>query len=118
MTDISWLRALDCPLLQPNAEDVDPLSQRLVQRLLELALLKQGSDELAKSLLDEIAAALRAEQATVWEVQPEPKARWSYLRRGGKPDPIAAHIWRMCWIANQACPPDPVQSYRPWRQRA
>ncbi len=92
MSDISWLRAVDCPLLQPNAEDVDPLGQRLVQRLLELALLKQGSDELAKALLEEIAAALRAEQATVWEAQPEPKPRWSFLRHGGKPDPIARSV--------------------------
>jgi hypothetical protein len=38
MSDLVWLRDVDCPLLQPSAEDVDPLSQRLVQRLLEMAL--------------------------------------------------------------------------------
>ena len=86
MSDITWLRAVDCPLLQPNAEEVDPLGQRLLQRLLELALCHRGSESLAKALLEEIAAALRADQTTIWEAQPEGKVRWSHLRRGGRPD--------------------------------
>jgi transcriptional regulator with GAF, ATPase, and Fis domain len=88
MSDPTWLRAAECPLLQPNAEAVDPAGQRLIQRLLELALCKQGSDDLAKLLLEEIASALRADQATIWEALPEAKARWSHLRRGGRPDRV------------------------------
>jgi transcriptional regulator with GAF, ATPase, and Fis domain len=81
-----WLRAVDCPLLQPGAEGAEPLGQRLVQRLLELALPAFGSDESAKSLLEEIGAALRADQATIWEAFPEWKPRWSHLRRGARPE--------------------------------
>ena len=97
MSDIAWLRAVDCSLLQSNAEDVDPLGQRLLQRLLELALFQhttkaRGSDALAKALLEEISAALRADQTTIWEAQPEGKARWSYLRRGGRPDPMSRQL--------------------------
>src|SRR5438128_4640909 len=88
MSDVVWLRAVDCPLLQPNPEEVEPVSQRLVQRLLELALLKQGCGELAKCLLEEIASALRADQATIWAAHPEWQARWSHLRRGGRPDNV------------------------------
>jgi Nif-specific regulatory protein len=65
------------------------MGQRLIQRLLELALYKHGSDELAKILLEEIASALRADQATIWEALPEAKARWSHARRGGRPDRVA-----------------------------
>ena len=75
MSTAQWLRAVDCPLLQPNAEDVDPLGQRLIQRLLELALLGHGTEELAKSLLEEIASALRADQAAIWVAHPEWQAR-------------------------------------------
>src|SRR5438270_13190837 len=92
MSDRIWLRAVDCPLLQPGAEPVDPLGQRLIQRLLELALLKQGSEEVAKSLLEETASALRADQATIWEALPEPTVRWSQLRRGGRPDQVPRQL--------------------------
>src|SRR5438128_10385280 len=88
MSDGTWLRAIDCTLLQPGAEDVDPQSQKMIQRLLEMALMKQGSAELAKALLEEIAAAMRADQAIVWEAQPSVTARWHYVRRGGRPDPM------------------------------
>ena len=86
MNDTVWLRAADCPLLQFSAEEVDPLGQRLVQRLLEVALLKQGSDEAARALLEEIAGSLRADQATLWEALPEWKARWSHSRRALRND--------------------------------
>ena len=89
MPDIAWLRAVDCSLLQPSAEQVDPLAQRLIQRLMEIALFHRGSDALAKAMLEEIAAALRADQAVIWELQPEAKARWFHLRRGAKPDAAA-----------------------------
>ncbi len=59
MTEISWLRAVDCSLLQPSADEVDPLAQRLIQRLMEIALFQRGSDALAKAMLEEVAAALR-----------------------------------------------------------
>jgi Nif-specific regulatory protein len=88
MSDVIWLRAVDCPLLQPSAEQVDAVGQRLIQRLLELALCKLGSDELAKALLEEIVTALRADQAAIWEALPELKARWSFLRRGSRPDNV------------------------------
>src|SRR5438093_7516164 len=80
-----WLKAVDCPLLQPNAES-DPLARRLVQRLLEIARFKTGSDELAKALLEEIAFAVRAEQAGVWEATPQWQPRWQTLRRGTRGD--------------------------------
>ena len=89
MSDISWLRAVDCPLLQPGADDVDPAAQRLIQRLMEIALFRRGSDALAKAMLEEVAAALRADQATIWEIHEDAKPRWFRLRRGTKPDAVS-----------------------------
>src|SRR4051794_20916239 len=83
MTSPLWLRAVDCSLLQPGA-DADSAALRLVQRLLELALLPQGSDELAKAMLEEIAGMLRADPVGVWEAAPQWQARWQHGRRGIK----------------------------------
>jgi Nif-specific regulatory protein len=83
MADTLWLRAQDCPLLQADA-DADALSLRLVQRLLELALVPQGSEELARAMLEEIAGALRADQAAVLEPTPEWHVRWQHVRRGAR----------------------------------
>ena len=79
-----WLRATDCSFLKTEAE-ADPLALRLVQRLLELALSKQGSGELAGVLLEEIASALRADQAAICEAMPEWQVRWHHARRGARP---------------------------------
>jgi transcriptional regulator with GAF, ATPase, and Fis domain len=77
----AWLRAADCPLLQPQAE-AEPLALRLVQRLLELALVRRGSEETAAALLEEIAAALQADAAGVWEMAPAWKPLWQHVKRG------------------------------------
>jgi Nif-specific regulatory protein len=82
MTSAQWLRAPDCALLQADAEAADPLGLRLLQRLLELALSRQGSDDLARPLLDEIGSALRADMAVVVEAAPEFQPRWQFNRRG------------------------------------
>jgi Nif-specific regulatory protein len=82
MTGVHWLRAVDCPLLQPAGDDVDPAALRLVQQLLELALMRQASDEMAPALLQEVASALRAESAGVWEATPAWAPHWQYLRPG------------------------------------
>lgn len=78
----TWLRAADCPLLKFDAEDVAPLSLRLVQRLLEISLMKQSSDELAAAMLEEVGSVLRADFAAVAEATPEWQMRWHYSRRG------------------------------------
>src|SRR5262245_31783796 len=82
-----WLRATECPLLQAEAEG-DPLALRLVQRLLELSLTRQGSDDTARGLLEEMAPALRADQAAVCEASPQWQARWQYSRRGTRVDAL------------------------------
>lgn len=96
MSAPTWLRAVDCPLLQPQANDVDPMAQRMLQRLLELALFKNGSDELARALLEEIAAGLRADQASIWEAAPDWQPRWSHIRPGAKaaapPRPLLGEV--------------------------
>jgi Nif-specific regulatory protein len=96
MSEIRWLRAVDCPLLQPSAEEVDPVSQRGVQRLLELALLKQSAEELAKSILEEISTTLGADQAAIWVADPEWRARWSHrvraARADGPPRPLLGEV--------------------------
>ncbi len=84
MSNAIWLRASECPLLQTEA-DADAQGLRLVQRLLEIALTRHGSDELARVLLEEIGLALRADQAVVCEATPEWKARWQFTRRGARP---------------------------------
>src|SRR5262245_41093029 len=76
-----WLRAADCPLLQPQAE-AEPLALRLVQRLLALALVRRGANETATALLEEIAAALQADAAGIWEMSPACRPLWQYIKRG------------------------------------
>jgi Nif-specific regulatory protein len=80
-----WLKAVDCPLLQPDADGADPLALRLVQRLLEFALAQQSSADFARTLLEEIGSALRADQAAVLEAVPEWLMRWQFVRRGARP---------------------------------
>jgi transcriptional regulator with GAF, ATPase, and Fis domain len=84
MTKSLWLRPADCPLLQPDAENVDPVALRLVQRLLEIPLTRQGSEALARAALEEIAGAVRAEQATILEAMPEWQPRWVHGRRAAR----------------------------------
>ncbi|MCI0376258.1 MAG: sigma-54-dependent Fis family transcriptional regulator [Gemmataceae bacterium] len=83
---IVWLSPADCPLLQPQSDNADASSLRLVQRLLELALYKQGTEETAKTLLEEIASCLRADLAAVFEAMPEWQCRWQHARRGLRPE--------------------------------
>ena len=75
-------RAIDCPLLQSAGADADPAALRLVQHLLELALLHHASDDLAPALLQEIATTLRADHAGVWEATPAWVLRWQHARAG------------------------------------
>lgn len=84
MSEITWLKAADCPLLQADAE-ADPTALRLVQRLLEMSLAQQGRDALARAALEEIVVAVRADQAAVLEASPSWQPRWQYLRRGVRP---------------------------------
>lgn len=76
-----WLRAADCPLLQPQAQ-ADSRALRWLQRLLERALVCQDSSQLAAALLEEIAAALQADSAAIWELAPAWRSVWRYARRG------------------------------------
>jgi len=75
------LRAIDCPLLLPQA-DADPAALRMVQRLLEIALSQAGVEATARTLLEEAAAALRADGAAVWEAAPEWKPLWQHVKPG------------------------------------
>jgi len=77
-----WLRAIDCPLMQPTNDDVDVAALRLMQRLLEITLLRQSSSEIAEALLPEIAAQLRADHVGVWEATPSWKLQWHFARPG------------------------------------
>src|ERR1700675_350794 len=81
MTTHLWLRPSDCPLLQADADNVDPVALRLVQRLLEVPLTKLGSDALAKAALEEIGGAVRAEHAAILEATPEWQPRWTHGAR-------------------------------------
>ena len=86
MKESTWLRAVDCPLLQPSA-DVQCDALRAVQRLLELALTGGASDERTKALLEEVAAVLRADQAGIWEATPDwqPRTRRHWTTRSRSP---------------------------------
>src|SRR5262245_26886627 len=84
MASTNWLRAVECPLLQTDAKSADPQGLRLLQRLLELSLNKQGSDNLPELLLEEVGSALRADGAAIVEATPAWQVRWQFLRRGGK----------------------------------
>ncbi len=81
MTGTQWLRAVDCPLLQPGADD-GAVGLKLVQRLLEQALARNGSDAVADTLLQEIGTQLRADHVAVWEAPPEWRPRWQSARPG------------------------------------
>jgi Nif-specific regulatory protein len=82
-----WLRPAECSLLQADADHVDPVALRLVQRLLEIPLMHQSSEPLAKAALEEIAGAIRAETAAILEAAPEWQARWLHGRRPVRPGP-------------------------------
>jgi transcriptional regulator with GAF, ATPase, and Fis domain len=82
MTTAVWLRTNECPLLQVDAEVADPAALRLVQRILEIPLHHQGSDALAKAALEEIAGAVRADQAVILEATPDWQAHWTHGRGG------------------------------------
>ena len=77
-----WLRANDCPLLQHADDGADVGRLRLVQRLLEIALMRQSASDAAQTLLPEIAAQLRADYAGVWEATPSWQVRWQFARPG------------------------------------
>jgi Nif-specific regulatory protein len=55
-----------------------------VQRLLELIVLTQGSDALARQMLEEIDGVLRADSASVLEA-PNWSACWQHVRPGARP---------------------------------
>jgi Nif-specific regulatory protein len=84
-TEPLWLRGIDCPLLQPDPDAADPAALRLVQRLLELALVQHDADGLARVLLEEVAGVLRADEAAVVEGPLPWRPRWHYLRRCARP---------------------------------
>src|SRR5436190_1116065 len=77
-----WLRALECPLLQHADDGVPITSMRLVQRLLEIAMMRQSVGDVAQALLQEIAGQLRADYAGVWEATPTWQVRWNFTRPG------------------------------------
>ena len=77
-----WLRAIDCPLLQHADDGVDVVLLRLVQRLLEIAVMRQTSDDVAQTLLAEVAVQLRADHVGIWEATPTWLLRWHHARPG------------------------------------
>ncbi|MBI1832054.1 MAG: sigma 54-interacting transcriptional regulator, partial [Planctomycetes bacterium] len=79
-----WLRATDCPLLQHADDSVDLAQLRLVQRLLEIAMLRQTSADIAQTLLPEIAVQIRADYVAVWEATPAWQVLWQYSRPGSR----------------------------------
>ena len=81
-----WLRATECPLLQNADDGVDVPRLRLVQRLLEIAMLRQTSEEVTQALLPEVAAQLGAEHIGIWEATPTWQLRWRYARPGTRAD--------------------------------
>jgi Nif-specific regulatory protein len=85
MNDTLWLQPAACPLLKPAVASVDPAALRLVQRLLELSLPRQSGHDLAMNLLEEITGVLRADQAAVFEPEPDWHPRWQHIRRGAWP---------------------------------
>src|SRR5204863_376666 len=52
--------------------------------LLEIAMLRQSSDDVAQTLLAEIAVQLRADHVGVWEATPTWVLRWHYARPGSR----------------------------------
>jgi Nif-specific regulatory protein len=113
MTNLLWMRPSDCSLLQADAAEVDPVALRLVQRLLEIPLTRQGAEAVALAALAEIAAAVQAEQAAVLEATPQWQVVWAQGRRPGRQ---AADPWPRTLLgevldreAAAACPPAPPQ---------
>jgi Nif-specific regulatory protein len=90
MPDFPWLPASECPLLRPEAEAA-PGELRRVQRFLELTLSPQGTESLARTLLEEIGRVLRADLAAILEA-PNWSVCWQYVRPGAKLPP--AHLPR------------------------
>lgn len=86
---------------------------RLLQRLLELSLNKQSSENLPDLLLEEIGSALRADGAAIVEAMPAWQVRWQFLRRGAKkfgnlPAPLLSEV--LDREAGAAVPPGQEQS--------
>ncbi len=77
-----WLRAPDCTLLQPANDEVEVTLLRVVQRLLEIAMVRHSSDEVAQALLAEVAAQLRADHVGIWDATPTWTLRWHFARPG------------------------------------
>src|SRR5262245_55500222 len=99
MSNPVWLRPADCALLQGSA-DTDagnPVALRLVQRLLELPLMHQQADALAKAALEEMTGALRAETAAILEAMPQWTPHWLHQSRPARgkenwPTPLLAEV--------------------------
>lgn len=79
-----WLRAIECPLLQHADDSVNVSLLRLVQRLLEIAMMRQSSAEVAQALLPEIAAQVRADHVGVWEAGSSWQLLFEYARPGSR----------------------------------
>jgi Nif-specific regulatory protein len=77
-----WLRATECPLLQAGNDGVDAGQLRIVHRLLEIAMLRQSSQDVAEALLAEVANQLRADHVGIWEATPSWQLRWHFARPG------------------------------------
>jgi Nif-specific regulatory protein len=84
MTNPLWMRPSECSLLQADAEEVDRVALRLVQRILEIPLTRQGSEAVAEAALAEIAGAAQAEQAAVLEATPQWQVVYAHGRRPGR----------------------------------
>jgi GAF domain-containing protein len=83
MNTTQWLRAADCSLLH-DGEAPDPAGLRLTHRLLELCLNGDADASLARSLLEEIGAALQADSVLVLEATPQWPVRYQFGRRAAK----------------------------------
>lgn len=77
-----WLRTTECPLLHHADDGVDVVHLRLIQRLLEVAMLRQSSTDITHAVLPELAAQLRADYVAVWEATPAWQALWHNARPG------------------------------------
>lgn len=82
MTAPVWLKPADCLLLHGAEEDADPVALRLLQRLLEIPLVRLGAEEVGKAALEEIARATQAEQAIVLAALPNWPVTFAFGRRG------------------------------------
>ncbi len=82
MSTTQWMRASDCPLLQPDGDTSDPSTFRLLQRFLGLCIQQACDGKLIPMLLEEIASALEADQVTILLAAPEWPVRWQFTPRG------------------------------------